>query len=246
MSTEKVDVDRWQDLKPGDEIVAITDPHAPGQFTVRREVPEPMPGTVGTAAVFDGEAWHAGITVVRTDEVDYVWWSLEMVGDNASYTEDHLHREVDVRDFVPDDAEALRAKVTKLQTVIDMADKAGADIIDERNELVTKVNDLADEVERLRAAKDLHIHLEIGGRDMGTIIVDTVRREVRKLGAALRPGGKARVTGASYGHVIQIGSTVTIIEPGSYPGDYWVEGPSVPTGVPVKQVLHSDALEAIS
>jgi hypothetical protein len=209
MSTEKeVPVDRWQDLKPGDEIVAITDPIAPAKFTVRREVPKPMPGTVGTATVFDGQAWHAGITVVRTDEVDYVWWSLEMVGDAASYTEDHLHREADVREFVPDDAAALRAQVEKLQTVIDVADKAGADILDERAEL-------ENEAVRLRAL-------------------------------TLRPGGKARVTGASYGHAIQIGSTVTIVEPGSYPGDYWVEGPWTDTGELVKQVIHSDALEPIT
>jgi hypothetical protein len=33
-----------------------------------------------------------------------------------------------------------------------------------------------------RDDRPIHIHLEIGGRDMGTIIVDTVRREVRKNG----------------------------------------------------------------
>jgi hypothetical protein len=33
-----------------------------------------------------------------------------------------------------------------------------------------------------RDDRPIHIHLEIGGRDIGTIIVDTVRREVRKNG----------------------------------------------------------------
>jgi hypothetical protein len=212
MSTKEVPVDRWQDLEPGDEIVAITDPHAPGQFTVRREVPEWKPGTVGTATVRGVE----GVRVMRTDGTggaDYLWLSSAHI---RGYRQ---HAATWVTDFVPDDAEAPSAEVQSA-----------------RDALVT----LRDGYYISPLARTF-----IDGFLDGTMYPSG--SEVEALRAqALRPGGKARVTGESYDHVIQIGSTVTIVEPGSYPGDYWVEGPWTDTGELVKQVLHSDALEPIT
>lgn len=112
------------------------------------------PGTVGTATVRGVE----GVTVMRTEgggTLDIRWLSSGFVNGERGHDAEH------VTDFVPDDAEALRARVTELEAEVE-ADRAAINAagqylipVDRASEgLAGDARELRAEVERLTAALD--------------------------------------------------------------------------------------------
>lgn len=74
-----------------------------------REVPEWEPGTAGTATVRCVE----GVRVMRTETPHGAWFSSRSTGGF------YHHPDAQVTDFVPDDAETLRAEVERLRAELE-------------------------------------------------------------------------------------------------------------------------------
>lgn len=106
----------------------------------KREVPEWEPGTVCEITTRDDDTVDAWcITGASPGHVVF----LDQDGEEYDPSELLAITPQTSVDFT---VAALRAEVSKLQTVINITDQAGADILDERNELLA-------EVERLRATR---------------------------------------------------------------------------------------------